>query len=102
MTLWERLSEVTKTFLTIETNLDHQSEKLANLEREFRSLSAEQRANLSELLREINDLKERVVRLETSRDTDRQSVENLLVRFQLEVERAELRLKQLPPSQTEP
>ena len=54
------------------------------------------------IAREMSDLKVRLARLETSRDTDRQSVENLLVRFQLEVERAELRLKQLPPSQTEP
>ena len=98
MSFWNQLGELARSLVTIDQEMKHLRETLQAVQEENRSIQEDFKV----VVREIGDLKVRLTRLETSRDTDRQSVENLLVRFQLEVERAELRLKQLPPSSTEP
>lgn len=46
---------------------------------------------------EINDLRERMTRIEAAREADRAQFKAELSRFMSEIERAEMRLSKLPP-----
>jgi predicted nucleic acid-binding Zn-ribbon protein len=88
----ERLGELAKALFTTETQLRHLSDEHQALEKELQQLSVDMR-----------DLRERVVRLEASRDADRAEMAAEIARFKTEVERAELRLtRMLPPADEQP
>ena len=60
-------------------------------------------ARVEKLESQMADLRERIVRLETSREADRSQMQAEVARFKAEVERAELRLtRSLPDSGTQP
>jgi predicted nucleic acid-binding Zn-ribbon protein len=49
---------------------------------------------------QMADVRERLARLEAARDADRAQIQANIAQFKAEVERAELRLRQLPPEQS--
>jgi predicted nucleic acid-binding Zn-ribbon protein len=92
MGLLERLGELGKALLTTETELRHLREIMGEIRQEVRSMRDD-----------VQDLRERMVRLETARGADRSQMEAELARFKAEVERAELRLtRQIPPPNEPP
>ncbi|MBI3921210.1 MAG: hypothetical protein HY318_07320 [Armatimonadetes bacterium] len=50
----------------------------------------------------VSEMRERLARLEASREADRSQMSAELARFQAEVERAEMRLTRFLPAQSEP
>jgi hypothetical protein len=81
MGLLDRLGELGKALLTTEAELRHLRDTLADIRQEVR---------------------ERLVKLETSRESDRSQLEAEAARFKIEVERAELWLSRLLPVPNEP
>ncbi len=86
----EQIGQLTVRLLTLDQEQTHLKQEQVRQDQQVQNLEAR-----------IRSLEERVLRLEDAREFDRGTIENVVTRFQLEVERAELRLKQLP-SPTEP
>jgi uncharacterized protein involved in exopolysaccharide biosynthesis len=80
MNIAERLGELVTSALTISADIKH-----------LRDLLGETRQEVSALTRDVHDIRERVVRLETQREADRAQMAAELARFKAEVERAALR-----------
>lgn len=91
MGLLERLAELGKAILTTETEMKHLRDSIGDRHQAVREIRVE-----------LRDVRERVVKLETSRDADRAQFEAHISRFMVEVERAELRLARLPSPRSEP
>jgi predicted nucleic acid-binding Zn-ribbon protein len=89
--LLERLAELGRLLLTTETELRH-----------LREVVGEIRQDLRQVTGDVQDLRERIIRLEASRAADRDQMEAAIARFKAEVERAELRLSRLAPPPDEP
>jgi uncharacterized protein involved in exopolysaccharide biosynthesis len=69
--------------------------RLDVLAEDLRELRITVRARLDRLEEQIADIRERLARLEASRDADRAQMQADVARFKTEVERAELRLTRL-------
>jgi predicted nucleic acid-binding Zn-ribbon protein len=91
MSLLERLGELGKALMTTDTELRHLRETMGEIRQEVRGLRDD-----------VQDLRERIIRLETARGADRSQLEAELARFKVEVERAELRLARQTPPHNEP
>jgi uncharacterized protein involved in exopolysaccharide biosynthesis len=91
MNLLERLAEMTKAVLTTDAELRHQ-----------REMMSEMRQEVGKLTGGLQDVRERVTRLEALREADRAQNAAELVRFKMEVERAELRFSRLLPGHKDP
>jgi predicted nucleic acid-binding Zn-ribbon protein len=91
MSLLDRLGELAKAVFTTEAELRHLRDGLSDIRQAVHGFRMD-----------VQDVRERLVRLETSRQADRSQVEAEIARFKVEVERAELRLSRLPPAQQEP
>jgi predicted nucleic acid-binding Zn-ribbon protein len=89
--LLERLGELGKALLTTDAELRHLRDTLADIRQEVRRLATD-----------VQDLRERLVRLEASREADRAHLEAQVSRFMIEVKRAELRLTRVPPRSEPP
>jgi uncharacterized protein involved in exopolysaccharide biosynthesis len=76
----------------------HRLDALAEDVRELRTAVS---ARLERLEEQLADMRERLARLEASRDADRAQMQAELARFKIEVERAELRLTRLLPARGE-
>jgi uncharacterized protein involved in exopolysaccharide biosynthesis len=76
----------------------HRLDALAEDVRELRTAVS---ARLERLEEQLADMRERLARLEASRDADRAQMQAELARFKIEVERAELRLTRLLPAHGE-
>src|SRR5215475_5475831 len=76
----------------------HRLDTLAEDVRELRTVVS---ARLERLEGQLADMRERLARLEASRDADRAQMQAELARFKMEVERAELRLTHLLPARGE-
>ncbi len=91
MSFLERIGNLTQRFLTIDV--------------EMKKLEQEQdqpRQIVERLDQKLQSLEHRVLQLEARHDADRREIEAMITRFQLEVERAELRLsRQLAPANAE-
>ncbi len=85
--LLERLAELGKALLTTEAELKHLRETLNEVRQDMRMLTAD-----------VQEVRERLVRLETSREADLARLEAEMARFRAEVERAESRLTPLRPA----
>jgi uncharacterized protein involved in exopolysaccharide biosynthesis len=72
----------------------HRLDSLAEDLRELRTVVS---ARIERLEGQVADLRERLARLEASREADRAQMQADLARFSAEVERAELRLTRLLP-----
>ena len=72
----------------------HRLDALAEDVRELRTAVS---ARLERLEEQLADMRERLARLEASRDADRAQMQAELARFKIEIERAELRLTRLLP-----
>jgi len=102
MTLYEQLSEATKSLFNIRFELSALREAHAELKRSQDELDTD----LKRMGREMFAISERIARLETSRDADRAEMRAQTAQFGAEVERAALRLEriqaqvatQLPPA----
>ncbi len=75
--------------------------RLDALAEDLRELRTTVRARLDRLEEQLADVRERLARLEASRDADRAQMQADLARFKTEVERAELRLTRLLQAQRE-
>lgn len=84
MSFLERLAELSKTVLTADVGIKHLSELLN-----------ETRLSVSRLELSLQDIRERLTRLETLREADRAQLAAEMAKFQTEVTRAELRLTHL-------
>ena len=71
--------------------------RLDALAEDLRELRAAVSARIERLEGQVADLRERLARLEASREADRAQMQADLARFSAEVERAELRLTRLLP-----
>lgn len=92
MSLLDRLVDLGKSAATIDTQIKHLQGGLDELRIQVRSLSDG-----------LQDVRERLARLEAAREADRAQMITEIERFKIEVERAELRLaRQLPPSPERP
>jgi uncharacterized protein involved in exopolysaccharide biosynthesis len=69
--------------------------RLDALAEDLRELRTTVRARLDRLEAQLADVRERLARLEASREADRAQMQADLARFKTEVERAELRLTRL-------
>jgi uncharacterized protein involved in exopolysaccharide biosynthesis len=88
MSLMEKMTELGKSVLTSDVEF-----------RQIRTTLAEVNQELKKVIERVNNLSERVVKLEVSREADRAEMAAELARFKIEVERAEMKLtKLLPPS----
>ncbi len=76
------------------------SYRLDELNAEFEKLSATTSVRLDRLEDQMANVRERLARLETARDADRAQLQAEVARFKAEVERTELRWRQLPPEQS--
>lgn len=76
--------------------------RLDVLAEDLRELRTTVRARLDRVEEQLGDVRERLARLEASRDADRAQMQADLARFKTEVERAELRLTRLLPTQGNP
>lgn len=88
MSLFDRVNNFAKTLYTYEEQLKHLQNGLD-----------EARQNIHNLGEHVQDIRQRVTRLEAERNAERREMEALISRFQLEVERAELRMRALPPTE---
>jgi hypothetical protein len=86
VSIFERLGELAKAALTVDTQLHQQQELLAGIRQEVLRID-----------RDVQDLRNRVIRLEAYRDADRAQMDAEMARFKLEVERAYTRLSRLLP-----
>lgn len=75
---------------TLTHRLDEQTEQI----REFRTAAT---SRLERLETQLVDVRERLARLEATRNADHAQMQAELTRFQLEVERAAIHLRQLLP-----
>ncbi|HEV8715287.1 MAG TPA: hypothetical protein VGX03_20955 [Candidatus Binatia bacterium] len=75
--------------------------RLDVLAEDLRELRTTVRVRLDRLEEQLVDVRERLARLEASRDADRAQMQADLARFKMEVERAELRLTRLLHAQGE-
>jgi uncharacterized protein involved in exopolysaccharide biosynthesis len=91
MSLLERLGELGKALLTTDVELRHLRETLNEIRQEVRKLGDDMR-----------EVRERLARLEASREADRSQMAAELARFQVEVERAEIKLSRLLLAQSLP
>jgi predicted nuclease with TOPRIM domain len=89
--LLDRLAEIGKALLTTEAELKHLRETLNEVRQDVRMLTAD-----------VQEVRERLVRLETSREADLARLEAETSRFKAEVERAESRLARLQPAPERP
>jgi len=71
--------------------------RLDALAEDVRGLRTAVSTRLERLEEQLADMRERLARLEASRDADRAQMQAELARFKIEVERAELRLTRLLP-----
>lgn len=85
MGVLDRLEALARGFFTAETEI-----------RVIREQQRQHRDEQVQLVAALQELRERVVRLETARDADRSHLETEISRFKLEVERAEVRLQRPP------
>jgi uncharacterized protein involved in exopolysaccharide biosynthesis len=85
-----RILETLQKIATVVHRLDALAEDL----RELRTVVS---TRIERLERQVADLRERLARLEASREADRAQMQADLARFSAEVERAELRLTRLLP-----
>jgi len=76
----------------------HRLDALAEDVRELRTAVC---ARLEKLEEQLADMRERLARLEASRDADRAQMQAERARFKIEVERAELRLTRILPARGE-
>ena len=76
----------------------HRLDALAEDLRELRTVVS---TRLERLEGQLTDIRERLARLEASREADRAQMQADLARFKAEVERAELRLTRLLPTRGE-
>jgi hypothetical protein len=76
----------------------HRLDALAEDVRELRTAVS---ARLERLEEQLADMRERLARLEASRDADRAQMQAERARFKIEVERAELRLTRVLPARGE-
>lgn len=83
-----RLATLDLQFKTIQSSADRQQNAIDGLSQK-----------LDELTRHMAETDVRIARLEESRNAERREMEALISRFQLEVERAELRMRALPPTE---
>src|SRR5436309_2958986 len=90
----ENILQSLQRLITIAQRLDALAERVDRLQ----SLVF---ARLDRLEDQVTDLRERLARLEASRDADHSRMQADLARFKLEVERAEFRLSRRAP-QSEP
>ena len=90
MSLWERLAEIARGLLTTETEMKHLNAMITEMRRQDQDMS-----------NEIQDMRERLVRLEAGREADRAQAQAEIARFKAEVERAEMRLSRLLPAPDE-
>ncbi|MBV9864663.1 MAG: hypothetical protein JO316_04890 [Abitibacteriaceae bacterium] len=89
MGLLDHLSELGQSILTSDAQLKHQKEEIDRIIQQLRIMGEG-----------LQDLRDRVVRLEAQREADRAQIMAEVAQFKTEVERAELRLsRQLPASQ---
>jgi SMC interacting uncharacterized protein involved in chromosome segregation len=91
MSLIDRIAELSKTLLTTDVAMRHLQESVNEVKKE-----------VSELARAMQDIRDRLTRLETAREADRAQIAAELARFKTEVERAELRLTRLLPAAQNP
>src|SRR5690349_10832108 len=89
--LLERLAEIGKALFTTETELRHLRDTLSEMRPEVRGFGGD-----------VQDLRERVVRLETARAADHAQLEAEMSRFKAEIERIVLRLRPASPGSAEP
>ena len=87
MNLLERFGELGKALFNTRLELQHAREEQAKDRQDVKALGE----RLVALAKEVQELRERVVRLETQRDADREQMKAELARFMLDVERAALR-----------
>jgi len=76
--------------------------RVDELTEDIRELRITMNARLERLEGQLTDVRERLARLEASREADRSQMQADLARFKAEVERAELRLVRLLPTPGEP
>lgn len=91
MSFLERIAEMSKNLLTTDAELKH-----------LRQLLNETRLEVSRLALALQDIRERLVRLETMREADRAQLVAEIAKFQAEATRVELRLSRLLSAPTEP
>lgn len=84
MSFLERLTELSKTLLTADAGIKHLTERLN-----------ETRLSVSRLEVSLQDIRERLTRLETMREADRAQLAAEIAKFQAEATRVELRLSRL-------
>jgi predicted nucleic acid-binding Zn-ribbon protein len=89
--LWQSLQKI--------ATIVHRLEALTEDVRELRIAAT---SRLEKLESQIADMRERLARIEASREADRAQMQAELARFKVEVERAELRLARPLPAQGEP
>jgi predicted nucleic acid-binding Zn-ribbon protein len=89
--LLERLAELGKALMTTEAELKHLRETLSEVRQDVRMLTAD-----------VQEVRERLVRLETSREADLARLEAEVSRFKAEVERTASRLARLQPAPEKP
>jgi predicted nuclease with TOPRIM domain len=87
----ENLLQTLQRYATLVQRLDD----LATEQREFTKTVL---SRLDRLEAHISDMRERLARLEASRNADRAEMQAEIARFKVEVERAELQLSRLLPS----
>lgn len=88
MNLLEWATDLARDITTFSTQIKH-------LEEDFKNL----REQVLEMSESLHDMRERVIRLEAERNADRREMEAVIARFQTEVERAELKMRALPPTE---
>lgn len=87
----ENILQTLQRYATIVQRLDD----LATEQHDFTKTVA---ARLERLETQLADIRERLARLETSRNADRAEMQADIARFKVEVERAELKLTRLLPA----
>ena len=90
----DNVLQTLQKYATVVHRLDDIAEKLADLRKTLTDRLDRQDS-------QIMDLRERVTRLEATRDADRAQSQADLARFMAEVERAEMRLMRLLPKKEE-
>jgi predicted nuclease with TOPRIM domain len=96
----ENILQTLQKVATVLHRLDVQSEEIRELRATVVAGFDKLGARVSKIEDQMSDLRERLARLEASRDADRAQMQADLARFKAEVERAELRLtRRLPQSE---
>lgn len=78
-------------------------QRLDDLTQDVRDLRSTVVARIEQVENQVGDLRERLARLEASKEADRSLIQAEIARFKAEVERAEVRLgRMLPPGENGP